>query len=96
MDFSPQPKTAPVRLKGKAYAEFRRQVYEDCLGKCAECGQYAPLGISGLFDLRLCGHVAHIKSHGSGGGDTIDNVRWLCAKCHLEGEHGPKWSRGNK
>lgn len=33
------------------------------------------------------GHMAHIKSRGAGGIDTLDNVVTKCAHCHLIKEH---------
>lgn len=76
-----KPKT--LRLRGKAYREFREQVFARAKGHCENCGIYVPLrspceGYS-IFE---CGHVAHIRSRGAGGGDELSNVRWLCFKCH--------------
>jgi len=91
------PKKHTVRLKGKAYTAFRKSVHEKYSGRCVECGRYAPLlDADGAFDVFGCGHVAHTRSRGSGGEDVKNNVRWLCPKCHLEKEHGPKWSGGGK
>lgn len=90
------PKNKPVRLKGKAYTEFRREVYNQANGICSDCGMYAPLvdPISFCFEVFTCGHVSHIKSRGAGGGDTMDNVRWKCYSCHILKEHGLKFSGG--
>jgi len=44
---------------------------------CMECGR---------TDLPL--HLAHRINRSQGGQDTIENVRKLCIKCHLEGDHG--------
>ena len=35
-------------------------------------------------------HFAHLKSKGSGGKDTEENIQHWCAPCHLEGWHGGK------
>lgn len=89
-----QPKKKAVRLKGKAYSAFRKEVYERENGVCQECETYAPLfDVYGQFNEFTCGHVSHIKSRGSGGSDTLDNVKWKCFKCHNIKEHGPKWSK---
>ena len=87
------PKRPPKRLHGKAYSKLRKEVYETAGGICSRCGAYAPLtDENGQFDVFSCGHVAHRKSRGSGGDDTIENTDWLCPTCHLEGDHGPRWS----
>jgi len=95
---TPCPKTKPIRLKGKAYTEFRRQVYESADGICQDCGAYAPMrDEDGVFDVFSCGHVHHAKRIGSGGEDVLSNKTiWLCSSCHLKKEHGLKWSKGNK
>lgn len=85
----PQPKPKRVRLKGKAYTEFRKAVYEREQGICQGCRQYAPLLWGGVFNEYRCGHVSHKKSRGAGGGDTMDNVKWLCFDCH-RAEHDGK------
>ena len=81
------PKKKAIRLKGKAYTLFRKAVYERARGMCDECGLPAPLLDDGRFNVFTCGHVAHIRSRGAGGGDTLDNVKWKCWECHLVLEH---------
>ena len=93
---TPDPKPQTVRLKGKAYTAFRKSVHEKYSGRCVECGRYAPLlDADGVFDVFGCGHVAHLKSVGSGGHDILSNVVWKCPDCHLGKEHGPKWTKTN-
>lgn len=87
MTFSPQPKNKPIRLKGKAYTEFRRQVWLRAGGQCEICGVWAPLNSDTVFTM---GHVAHIN--GRKNGDTLDNAKWKCFYCHINKEHGPRWS----
>jgi 5-methylcytosine-specific restriction endonuclease McrA len=83
-----RPKRKPVRLRGAAKKKFRRQVYLRAHGKCAGCGLPAPLyDYDGNFNVFTCGHIAHIKSYGAGGGDTMDNVTWKCYQCHIINEH---------
>jgi hypothetical protein len=48
---------------------------------CEACGKY--IGESG--------HLAHIKSRGSGGKDHILNYLYLCRKCHIETQHEKGW-----
>ena len=88
---NPQPKKKVKLLKGKAYTEFRKKVAERAGEFCEECGVHAPRLFRGYFNLIWCGHVAHIKPRKKGG-DTMDNVRWLCYHCHIEKEHGPRWT----
>jgi len=82
----PDPKPKTIRLKGKAYTEFREEVCFQAESLCESCGQYAPLLIDGRFDLYRCGNVSHIRSRGAGGSDTLDNVRWYCFDCHRKWE----------
>ena len=89
----PDPKPPkPVRLKGVAKVKFRWTVAERANFLCADCGEYAGLNVGTQFDVLKHGHVAHIKSYGAGGGDTMDNVKWKCHHCHIVKEHGPQWS----
>jgi 5-methylcytosine-specific restriction endonuclease McrA len=91
---TPRPKPTTIRLTGKAYQKLRNQCFNDSNGTCWNCGAFAPLlDHNGDFDLFACGHLSHIKSRGAGGGDTINNVRWSCPECHLQAEHGPRWSK---
>ena len=89
------PKYKAIRLKGKAYTEFREQVGKRAKWRCQTCRCFAPLTLDGFFEVIQCGHVSHIKSKGSGGSDTMDNVIWECWMCHGK-HHGPKWSKALK
>jgi hypothetical protein len=80
-------KVKAIRLKGRAYTKFRREVHDRAGGHCERCGRYAPLLVDGVFDVFTCGHVAHKRSVGAGGSDTMDNVRWECYNCHIGLEH---------
>ncbi len=87
---TPNPKIKPIRLKWNQYAALRKLVFGKYDGKCSNCGEYAPLkGVT----LREIGHLAHIKSRGAGGGDTIENCTWKCYRCHIDVEHGPRLSK---
>ena len=35
-------------------------------------------------------HFAHLKSKGSFGPDTEENIQYWCARCHLDDWHGGK------
>ncbi len=81
-------KKNPTRLKGKAMEQLRRDVFNRAGGRCERCGAWAPWG----GDVFTRGHLAHHISRGAGGGDTAENTTWLCPECHLNGDHGLKWS----
>ena len=87
----PDPKPQTIRLKGKAYKEFRETLYRRDKGMCQDCDKWVPLYDGGVFNLFTCAHVAHIKSRGAGGGDTLDNAKLKCYECHINKEHGPQW-----
>lgn len=94
--FRPDPKPEkPIRLKGKKLRKLRQDCYDRAMGLCEaendkghRCRKAAPWS-GGVF---VRGHMAHIKSRGAGGSDTLDNVLWKCPECHLQKEHGPQWS----
>lgn len=86
------PKTKTVRLNKNQYAELRKQVGKRAGWRCQNCGRFIPLTFDGVFDIFTCGHVRHIKSRGSGGGDTLENTEYWCYDCHIAGEHGLKFS----
>lgn len=90
---NPCPKNIIIRLKGKKKTEFRKAVAKRALEFCEVCGGHAPRLWMGRFNRLWCGHVAHIKSYGAGGGDTMDNVKWKCNHCHILGDHGLRWSK---
>lgn len=74
-----------VRLSGKALARLREACFDRDHGRCRRCGDfvyYSPRwdGDTLAFDM------AHIKSRGAGGSDTLENVRCLCHSCHMK-EH---------
>lgn len=88
------PKNKPIRLTGKKKRKLRQDCYERAGGHCEECDAPAPWDGGVMYR----GHMAHIKSYGAGGGDTLDNVKWKCATCHVGngGEHGPRWTNGKE
>ena len=86
------PKNPPVRLYGKARTEFKWDLYENrALRGCESCGKFLPL-TGTVFEIA---HLSHRKSVATGGGDTEDNCLILCYGCHINGLHGPKWSKSN-
>jgi hypothetical protein len=74
-----------VRLKGKALEQLREQRYALDRGRCQwkGCGLVLPLH-GEVFNWA---HLAHRKSRGAGGSDTIENTRILCFQHHIESEH---------
>lgn len=92
-------KQHPVRLKGKAMEQLRRDLFKRADSRCEHiietlngnepCGKWLPWD----GDVFTRGHMSHIKGHGAGGGDTLDNVVLKCYEHHIEsGDHGVKWS----
>jgi len=78
-----QPKHKRIALKGKAYSELRKALYERAKGYCETCCKYAPLlDHEGQFDIFACGHVSHIKSKGAGGDDSMENCLYECFSCN--------------
>lgn len=93
-------KENPVRLEGAAYSRFRKKLWEDAKGLCADCGDPVPLFIhdysgKAYFNEFFCAHVSHVKSRGSGGADVEENAKIKCFDCH-SGKHGLKWSKNAK
>jgi len=93
---NPCPKNIIIRLKGKKKTEFRKAVAKRALEFCEVCGGHAPRLWGGYFNSMWCGHIHHIKSVGSGGGDTMgengtkNNAQWLCASCHRAKHDGKR------
>ena len=78
-----------TKLSSAEWSKLRKQVWKEQHGRCAECGYWIRLDGDTVFNTA---HLAHIKSKGSGGDDSRENVRILCPFCHLQKEHGPHWS----
>jgi 5-methylcytosine-specific restriction endonuclease McrA len=72
------PKVKAIRLKGKAMEALRMECFKRDKGICQKCKTPTPWSY---------GHMAHIISHGAGGSDVIDNVKWKCPHCHIILEH---------
>jgi hypothetical protein len=73
-----------VRLYGKQRKSLRERVFDRAGGYCeaeSENGEKFDvcLGYTSLFH----GHLAHIKSVGSGGPDMEKNTVWCCIPCHI-------------
>lgn len=69
--------TGTIRLYGKQRKDLRTRVFERSRGYC-EAKLDGCLGYASI----AWGHMAHVKSVGSGGPDEIGNVLWSCTKCH--------------
>jgi len=63
-------------MRGRAWMELRQRVMDRDRWLCQNCG--APGH-----------HVDHIIPVSKGGGDTMDNLRALCAACNLSKGAGP-------
>src|SRR6185437_14449498 len=74
-----------VRLTGEKLARLRLECWMRDLGRCKQCGRKL------FFEKRYEGDplaydMAHKKSRGAGGSDTLDNVEAQCHECHMR-EH---------
>ena len=90
------PKTKPVRLKGKAKTQLRRDCFERDSYRCQHMVSYGTFmgpcarAVTWESGHQGSGHMAHIKSLGANGSDTLDNVTTRCAEHHLVDMHNPK------
>lgn len=76
-----------VRRKGAALEQLRRQCWLQHNETCQNCGERV------YYTARFAGDplaydMAHIKSRGAGGSDTLENVRCLCHSCHMQEHSG--------
>ena len=91
--FIPYPKKLPVLLEGKAYTDFKKRIHAYAKGHCEKCGRWVPLKDSeGKFDVFVCAHLCH-KVRRKKGGDIPENVFIACFDCHIQQEHGLRWSK---
>jgi 5-methylcytosine-specific restriction endonuclease McrA len=65
------PKHRPIRLKGKAMGELRKQVFARDGNCCVECGSTYWLELS------------HEIPRSLGGSDTPENTKCRCKKHHI-------------
>ena len=75
-----------VRLSGEKLARLRLECWMRDLGRCKQCGRKL------FYEKRYEGdplayEMAHRRSRGASGDDSLDNVRTLCSECHRQ-EHG--------
>lgn len=74
------------RLKGEALERLRAECFVRDNFRCRECGILVNPWASLLADDRA--HMAHIQAKRRGG-DSLENVRTLCGRCHrLEHAYG--------
>lgn len=78
------PKGGTVRLSGKELKDLRAACLKRDKSKCQECGDAVSDAFPAWHPKKF--HMAHKKSRGAGGSDSLDNVRCLCGDCHRE-EH---------
>lgn len=80
-------KSRPGRLQGDALAKLRMACWLRDDGMCHNCGRETNILVPQESDIAY--HMAHIKAKRMGG-DSLDNVRTECGKCHREYHHfGP-------
>lgn len=73
---NPQPKTKPIRLKGKALDSLHHAIMKRDRNLCVVCGRPA--------DLINPWPAHHIKYRSQGGDDSIDNMISVCPMCHAQ------------
>lgn len=79
----PRTHKLTVRLTGKALAKLRLQCWMRDFGRCKQCGRKV------YFEARFDGDplaydMAHKRSRGAGGDDSLENVETLCHEDHME------------
>ena len=76
----------PGRLKGADLEQLRVDCFFRDHWKCRSCGCYVFMSLP--QEDNKSAHMAHIKAKRMGG-DSLENVRTLCGKCHrLEHAYG--------
>jgi 5-methylcytosine-specific restriction protein A len=65
--------SAAARGYGRTWRKLRRLVAAERPAVCARCGH---AGVSREM------HLDHIRPRAKGGTDDIDNLQWLCQRCH--------------
>ena len=71
-----------VRLTGNALKKLRLECFVRDFGRCNVCGRKV------FYEARFPGDplaydMAHVRSRGAGGDDSLENVRTLCHECHM-------------
>jgi 5-methylcytosine-specific restriction endonuclease McrA len=80
-----------VRTTGEDTTALRLAVFTRDNYHCVECERR--VFPNAALEAPRKAHMAHIEGRGSGGSDTLDNLRTLCGVCHLINEHNPKCIR---
>ena len=76
----------PGRLKGEAMRELRMACFVRDVFRCQECGRSVFSTLTNTHERSA--HMAHIQAKRRGG-DSLENVRTLCGRCHrLEHQYG--------
>lgn len=81
------PKPGIVRLKGKDVDALRIACFLRDGGRCTKCGKRVYL--HAREDHPLKADMAHIRNKRMFG-DTLDNVRLMCHREHMEAHNGGK------
>lgn len=75
-----------IRLKGKPLENLRVLCLQRDRGRCRACKSLVDDSLPDWHPLKY--HMAHIKSRGASGEDTLENVRTLCGACHRREHQG--------
>ena len=79
-------KSGRIRLKGADLLLLRDACWKRDEGRCQECGERVYWNAPPEHPLKF--DMAHVKSRGSGGSDTLENVQTLCHQCHMKEHSG--------
>lgn len=71
-----------IRLHGRELEQLRLACLQRDKGKCRECGVKVSDQLPAWHPLKF--EMAHIKSRGAGGSDTLGNVKTSCKECHTK------------
>ena len=84
-EYAEEERMKNVRLTGDPLTQLRIDCLRRDRMKCTECGRRVRDDVPDWLPYKA--HMAHIKSRGAGGSDTLDNVRTKCGQCHTVEEH---------
>ena len=73
MTVKPHPKKKRIKLKKDAYIKLVHEIWESQHRRCRVCHTYLHPEDA---------HPHHIKSRGSGGDDSRENIEIRCWECH--------------
>lgn len=79
MTFTPDPKKPRIKLNKNEYVRLVHNIWESQYRRCKVCHVYLQPEDA---------HPHHIKSKGSGGDDSRENIEVICWECHYKTHTG--------